>query len=232
VVHRNDNCAAIATLSFTLVFDGATRGHFLLFRCPCERNSIYPNSFHVTASPASPSVADTMDHRNKPKAFAEDDSKNPPARTVLDKLTRRFSRPAYVVIVLLLYVLASTALGFALAPVLWLLYQLFIWSEFLPPLLRWLLMGFGLAIGFFLFGFGLMVVVPIYNLVLPTRVRPFKGGYYSLQAVPWLLHNGLFYLVRFTFSSFRNLDAFWHLVPQSHGDETRPARICEYGIYF
>jgi acetyltransferase-like isoleucine patch superfamily enzyme len=154
-----------------------------------------------------------MDHRNKPISFAEDDSKNPPARTLLDKLTRRFSRPAYVVVVLLLYVLASTALGLALAPVLWLLYQLFIWSQFLPPLLRWMLLGFGLAIGFFLFGFGLMIVVPIYNFLLPTRVRPFKGGYYSLQAVPWLLHNGLFYLVRFTFLPFVTLTPFgiWFL---------------------
>ncbi|MCG6923330.1 MAG: hypothetical protein LJF15_19935, partial [Acidobacteria bacterium] len=59
----------------------------------------------------------------------------------------------------------------------------------------------------------LLIVVPIYNWVLPTRVTPFKGGYYSLYAVPWFLHNGLFYLVRYTFLPFVTLTPFgiWFL---------------------
>lgn len=154
-----------------------------------------------------------MDNREKPIAFAEDDSKNPPAQGFLDKLTRRFSRPAYVIVVLLLYLLASTALGLALAPALWLLGQFFIWSDVLPRVMRWIALGFGLALSFFVFGFALLIVVPIYNRLLPTRVRPFRGGYYSLRAVPWFLHNGLFYLVRFTFLPFVTLTPFgiWFL---------------------
>ena len=74
--------------------------------------------------------------------------------------------------------------------------------------MRWILLGFGLALCFFVFGFALLIVVPIYNWLLPTRVQPFKGGYYSLKAVPWFLHNGLFYLVRFTFLPFVTLTTF------------------------
>jgi acetyltransferase-like isoleucine patch superfamily enzyme len=159
------------------------------------------------------SVAEKMDNRDKPIPFAEDDSKNPPAQSFLDKLTRRYSRPAYLIVVLLLYLLASTALGLALAPVLCLFSQVIVWSQYLPQLLRWIVLGFGLALSFFVFGFALLIVVPIYNWLLPTRVRPFKGGYYSLQAVPWFLHNGLFYLVRFTFLPFVTLTPFgiWFL---------------------
>jgi acetyltransferase-like isoleucine patch superfamily enzyme len=154
-----------------------------------------------------------MDNRDKPIPFAEDDSKNPPAQYFLDKLTRRYSRPAYLIVVLLLYLLASTALGLALAPALCLFSQVFVWSQYLPQLLHWIALGFGLALSFFIFGFSLLIVVPIYNQLLPTRVRPFKGGYYSLQAVPWFLHNGLFYLVRFTFLPFVTLTPFgiWFL---------------------
>ncbi len=146
-------------------------------------------------------------------SFAEDDSKNPPPQRFLDKLVRRFSRPAYVVVVLMMYLLASTALGLALAPALWLFSQLIGWSQDLLPLLHWVLLGFGLAFCFFVFGFALLIVVPIYNWVLPTQVKPFKGGYYSLKAVPWALHNGLFYLVRFTFLPFVTLTPFgiWFL---------------------
>jgi acetyltransferase-like isoleucine patch superfamily enzyme len=55
--------------------------------------------------------------------------------------------------------------------------------------------------------------VPVYNFVLPTRVKPFKGGYYTIHAVPWALHNVLFYLVRYTFLPFVTLTPFgiWFL---------------------
>jgi acetyltransferase-like isoleucine patch superfamily enzyme len=154
-----------------------------------------------------------LDIRGKPKPFAEDDSKNPPAKSLLDKLARRFSRPSYAILVLVLYLLAATALGLALAPALWLFGRLSAWSITLPHLLRWIALGFGLACCFFVFGFALLTVVPIYNWLLPTRVRPFKGGYYTLQAVPWFLHNGLFYLVRFTVLPFVTLTPFgiWFL---------------------
>lgn len=154
-----------------------------------------------------------MEKSNTTIPFAEDDSKNYPAQSFLDRLTRRFSRSAYVIVVLLLYLLASTALGLALAPAICLFSHLYTWNFALPQLLRWVILGFGMALSFFVFGFTLLIVVPIYNRLLPTRVRPFKGGYYSLQAVPWFLHNGLFYLVRFTFLPFVTLTPFgiWFL---------------------
>ena len=53
------------------------------------------------------------------KAFADDDSKSPPPTSFLDRLIRRYARPAYVIVVLGLYLLASTAMGLALAPAIW-----------------------------------------------------------------------------------------------------------------
>lgn len=147
------------------------------------------------------------------KPFASDQSRNPPPVSGLDRLLRRFSRTAYMVAVLLMYALVSTALGLALAPALW------IWSRVqpglqkLPGFLPWVGAGFILAICFFIFGLALLVVVPLYNWLLPTRVKPFKGGYYTVHAVPWFLHNGLFYLVRYTFLPFVTLTPFgvWFL---------------------
>jgi acetyltransferase-like isoleucine patch superfamily enzyme len=165
------------------------------------------NSQHVSNHQKVSNIG-KLHNNDKPLPFAEDDSKNPPARSALDRLTRRFSRSAYVIVVLLLYLLASTALGLALAPALFIFGQLLTWSQNLPQLLHWIISGFGLAISFFIFGFTLLFVVSIYNWLLPTKVRPFKGGYYSLEAVPWFLHNGLFYLVRFTFLPFVTLTPF------------------------
>ena len=66
---------------------------------------------------------------------------------------------------------------------------------------------------FFIAGFALLVVVPLYNLVLPTRVQPFKGGYFTIAALPWYVHNALFYLARFTFLPFVTTTPFgiWFL---------------------
>lgn len=67
----------------------------------------------------------------------------------------------------------------------------------------------GVGVAFFIAGFALLLVVPIYNFLLPTRVKPFKGGYFSIASVPWAVHNALFYLVRYTFLPYRT---------EGHGD--------------
>jgi acetyltransferase-like isoleucine patch superfamily enzyme len=146
-------------------------------------------------------------------SFAEDQSKNPPPKHGFDRLLRRFARASYFAVVLVLYVVASTAIGLAVAPAVWLFRHLAAWCATLPAPLYWLGISTSGALCFFVAGLVLLVVVPVYNWILPTRVEPFKGGYYSVYAVPWFLHNGLFYLVRFTFLPFVTLTPFgtWFL---------------------
>ncbi len=152
-----------------------------------------------------------------PLFFAKDHSKSPPPTGLAERLMRRFARVSYGVAVLLVYTLASAALGIALAPALWLTLKLLYFATEMgirvSPLLAWGLRGFSVALAFFVAGLALLVVVPIFNFVLPTRVKPFKGGYYTLAAVPWFLHNALFYLVRYTFLPFVTLTPFgvWFL---------------------
>jgi serine acetyltransferase len=59
-----------------------------------------------------------------------------------------------------------------------------------------------LGLGFFLSGLTLLIVVPAYNFLLPTRIRPFRGGYFTIAALPWYVHNALLYIVRYTFLPF------------------------------
>jgi len=131
----------------------------------------------------------------------------------LDRLVRRFGRTSYALVVLVLYLLASTAMGLAAAPALALGARLFTLASRLPPVPGWCLRGLALALGWFVFGLALLVVVAVYNRVLPTRLRPYKGVYYTLTAAPWFLHNGLFYLARFTFMPFVTLTPYgvWFL---------------------
>jgi acetyltransferase-like isoleucine patch superfamily enzyme len=139
--------------------------------------------------------------------------KSAPPRNVFERLMRRHARISYALLVLLLYLLAATALGVALAPALATVHGLNRTASHLPSVPAWLLRGFAVALAWFVFGMALLVVVAVYNKVLPTRVRPYRGGYYTLDAVPWFLHNGLFYLVRFTFLPFVTLTPYgiWFL---------------------
>lgn len=143
----------------------------------------------------------------------QDHPKNPPPRNLFERLLRRFGRTSYALVVLLLYLLAATALAFAVTPALILGTKLFAVAGHLGVIAGWLLKSFALASGWFIFGLSLLVVVAFYNWILPTRLAPFKGGYYSLAALPWFLHNGLFYLVRYTFLPFVTLTPYgvWFL---------------------
>ena len=119
----------------------------------------------------------------------------PPTTGAIDRFVRRFSGFSYAATVLVLYSIAATAIGFALAPGLWMFRR---WAPQLWHGGRWqdvVALGTLFGAAFFVCGLSLLVVVAIYNAVLPTRVRPYRGGYFSAAAIPWYLHNGLFYLV-------------------------------------
>jgi acetyltransferase-like isoleucine patch superfamily enzyme len=67
-------------------------------------------------------------------------------------------------------------------------------------------------------------------MVLPTRIERFKGGYYTFAALPWYVHNALFYLVRFTFLPFVTFTPFgiWFLRAMRMKIGRRPFINTEY----
>ena len=139
--------------------------------------------------------------------------KNPPPRSALDAVLRRFARLSYHGFIVGVFGVGALAMALAIAPALWLSAWAFAWSAPFGEILRWSVRGGAVAAAFFVFGFALIVVIPIFNFVLPTRVKSFKGGYYTIHAVPWALHNALFYVVRYTFLKWITLTPFgiWFL---------------------
>lgn len=130
-----------------------------------------------------------------------------------ERLIRHHSRHAYGLVVIGLYLVAASAIGAALTPALGMCHFLFGWAARLPLVLDYLVRGMALGLSWFLFGLTLMGVVVFYNKILPTRIEPYKGSFYTPQTVSWFLHNGLFYLVRYTFLPFTTLTPFsvWFL---------------------
>lgn len=138
---------------------------------------------------------------------------NPPSKGPLDRFIRRFGAFSHLALIIFMYVVIAMAFGLSLAPALWFLNQCWTLTVDLNAWLKWPIFGIACGLAFFIAGFALLVVVPIFNFVLPTRVKPFNGSYYTYSAVPWYIHNGLFYVVRYTFLPFVTLTPFgdWFL---------------------
>ncbi len=148
-----------------------------------------------------------------PRPFAADQSKNPPPKNTLDRVLRRFARASYFVCgaaalrpgvdrprpgpragALVLRPRGALERVVARAPPL-----VRPRDQCRPVLLR------GRA--------GPARRGPGLQLDPAHPDPPFKGGYYSIYTIPWFLHNGLFYLVRYTFLPFVTLTPFgiWFL---------------------
>lgn len=127
---------------------------------------------------------------------------SPPAVNALDRFIRKSRFTAHLAVVLLLYAVAATAYAIALMPSVALLIVTIESTAGASLLVRTSSIALACGAGFFLTGFALLIVIPSYNALLPTRIRRFRGGYFTLAAVPWYVHNALFYLVRFTFLPF------------------------------
>lgn len=156
--------------------------------------------------------------------------RNPPPTGMVDRFVRRFNRTAYALAVAAVYLIASVTMGLALVPA-WIGMSrvgpaVWHWSAWL----KWPVLGVATGAAFFVSGFTLLVVVPVMNFVLPTRLRRFDGGYFTAAAVPWYLHNALFYLVRFTFLPFVTLTpiGIWFLRAMGMRMGKRPRITTEY----
>lgn len=143
---------------------------------------------------------------------------------LLENILRRFQIVAHVVLIAPLYLLASACLGAALLPG----YGVYLFADSLSqnwsPLPRFWLLGSSLGVGFFLYGFSLVFLLPTLNFIFRAKLSTWRGPYYSLPAIKWYIHNGLTYIIRYTFLEFLtptpfNL-LFYRLMGMKIGDGT------------
>lgn len=119
-----------------------------------------------------------------------------------ERTFRRFKTFGYLCTIAPLYALGGLFLGLALAPGLYIFHSVNEAVQTQPLVLQCLAQGLALGVGFFAFGFCLILIVPLSNFLLRTRPGIFRGPYYSVDFLKWFVHNSLTYLVRYTFLEF------------------------------
>lgn len=115
---------------------------------------------------------------------------------------RRFKVLMHVTTMLPGYIFASLIFGTALVLPIALFRSMVEWTAEANFWVQCAAYAFTLAFGFFTYGFGMIFVAPTMNFLLRLNLSPWRGPYYSLESFRWYLHNGLTYLVRFTFLEF------------------------------
>ena len=119
-----------------------------------------------------------------------------------ERLLRRHKEKVHALTLIPIYFLATLIVSISITPSI-LLFQFlrslaihasFLWQAFAVAL--------GIGGGFFVFGFSLIGVVPLVNLVVLPFVKPGRGQDYSNRFIGWYIHNALTYLVRYTFLEF------------------------------
>jgi len=131
-----------------------------------------------------------------------DERDNPAPSGNLDRFIRRFPAVSHLLAGTALFAIGGSALGLAFTPSILLLARTWapLWNA--ASLWRWPALGLLSGAALMLWGGSLLIIVPIYNFIFPTKLRASSAGYFTAASLPWYLHNGLFYLVRFTVFPF------------------------------
>ncbi|KAA3617565.1 MAG: hypothetical protein D8M58_01600 [Calditrichaeota bacterium] len=115
---------------------------------------------------------------------------------------RKFSVATFMLSLIPIYFLGAIIVGISATPAIYFFKFISDISSGWAPILQYSSMGSALFISYFLYGISLVFVTPFFNKILPFKIKPFRGPYYSFQSVPWYVHNAMIYLVRYTFLEF------------------------------
>lgn len=119
-----------------------------------------------------------------------------------EMLLRRFRTGSYLIALTPLYLIAILAMGISATPGVYVFNFVMEYSAEWPKLFHFGAIACSIVGAFFLYGLTLIFVIPFFNFIMPFRLKPFRGSYYSLTSVPWYFHNAFTYIVRYTFLEF------------------------------
>lgn len=120
----------------------------------------------------------------------------------LEKMLRRFKSLMHIVMVIPLYALVSVILGGSLIPGVLIIRSAHRWGIQFSEVIYAFILGSSIVTSFFVCGFSAMIILPILNKILVGSLKAWKGPYYSLEAVKWYIHNGILYMLRYSFLEF------------------------------
>lgn len=130
------------------------------------------------------------------------DSKHGGFKGFFEHLLRKFKLLFHCLLLMPLYLVAALVLGTCMVPGVFLFKFFQDLTVQQSAFIQNFSLGFSLAAGYFLYGFSMVCLVPVTNFLFRAYLKEWRGPYYSVESIKWFIHNGLTYLVRFTFLEF------------------------------
>lgn len=111
-----------------------------------------------------------------------------------------------------MYLMGSVFFAIALVPAVMLVFKLSEITEHSSRLLHIFALSFGVAFGYFLFGFTLIVLVGLFRLCFRLRLKEGIYPLFSREALKWAFVSSLYLMINFTFIDFILLTPFANLL--------------------
>ncbi len=118
---------------------------------------------------------------------------------ILETLVRTFRSASFIFIIAPLAIIYTVAIGLALSPGYMLTQFIYERTQDSSLFLQAFSVCSSVAITYFIYGLTIIFIVPFFNKILFLKLKPWRGGWFSLGALPWYYHNALTQLVRYTF---------------------------------
>lgn len=112
---------------------------------------------------------------------------------------RRFRMVTSLGLIMFLCLLVCVLIGLCLLPSVYLVMYAHKVSVGWEQLYRYGLIAFSISCAYFAYGYTLLFMAPLFNFLIPFRLKPWRGIYYSLSTIPWYFHNAFTYVMRYTF---------------------------------
>jgi non-ribosomal peptide synthetase-like protein len=117
-------------------------------------------------------------------------------------LKRALISLSHYLIVLPFILLAAVTAGLCFAPGVFLFEHTAEWRASFAPPLQYCITGMILVTAYLLYGFTLIVIAPLFNLILGGRLSPYRGPAVSVGALRWYIHCCFTLLPRLSFLEF------------------------------
>jgi len=121
---------------------------------------------------------------------------------LFESLLRRFRNGMFILALIPVYLIGILAMGISATPGLIFFEYVLDFSKDWFSAFHYMAMATGFIAAYFIYGLSLILVIPFFNWIMPFRIKPFRGSYFSLESVPWYIHNALTYIARYTFLEF------------------------------
>ncbi|MBK9293629.1 MAG: hypothetical protein IPM57_04165 [Oligoflexia bacterium] len=130
------------------------------------------------------------------------DTKHKGLLGVYELVLRRAKVLVHVLTLVPLYLMACFILASSLFPAAVIFMTTYELSLAQPLAVRAFALSFAFVFGYFNYGFTYLFLGPLANFILRANLKPARGPYFSVDFLNWYIHNGIIYLMRYTFLEF------------------------------